>query len=351
MPGRPPAVARVLTQATATMRAHRMVEPGELVLVAVSGGPDSVCLLYTLHGLRRLFRMKIAVFHFDHRLREDSAADAAYVRRLAERLGLPFHLRAAAGAPAKGESVEAWATGQRGNAGNDVRREIGAEHTAEGHTLDDQAETVLLNLVRGTGIEGLAGIDPGGARQGRLIQPLLEVTRADVEAFCRSLHLRPRRDPMNEDRRYLRAAVRHDVLPMLERATGRGVREPIARTADTIRRDRDELRERTVQLYQQLVDEPAGAVRFDAAGLTALSEPVAARLIRFAAYQVLSIDAPAPWTKAGIDAILDLAGGRPGRRRDLSDGRVALRDRTHVVVTRAERDDQAHDQADNQADK
>jgi tRNA(Ile)-lysidine synthase len=347
MPRRPPAVARVLTQATATMRAHRMVEPGELVLVAVSGGPDSVCLLYTLHGLRRLFRMKLAVFHFDHRLREDSAADAAYVRRLAERLSVPFHLRVAAGAPSKGESVEAWATGNRSNAGNDVRREIGAPAIAEGHTLDDQAETVLLNLVRGTGIEGLAGIEPGGPLD-RVIQPLLEVTRADVEAFCRALHLRPRRDPMNEDRRYLRAAVRHDVLPMLERATGRGVREPIVRTADTIRRDRDELRERTVQLHKQLVDERDGAVRFDAAGLTALSEPVAARLIRFAAYQVLSIDAPAPWTKAGIEAILDLAGGRPGRRRDLSDGRVALRDRTHVVVTRTVHDSHPYGQGTDQ---
>jgi tRNA(Ile)-lysidine synthase len=317
------------------MRAHEMVAPGDLVLVAVSGGPDSTCLLYTLHALRRLFRMRVQVFHFDHRLRDESAADAAYVRRIADRLGLPLHVRAAEGSPAKGESVEAWATGQRGNAGNDVRREIGAERIAEGHTLDDQAETVLLNLVRGTGIEGLSGIEPGGPHE-RRIQPLLEVTHDDVEAFCRAMHLRPRRDPMNEDRRYLRAALRHDVVPMLERATGRGVTLPIARTADTIRRDRDELRQRTVQLYQELVDEPDGAVRFDAAGLSALPEPVAARLIRFAAYQLLSIDAPAPWTKSGIEAVLDLARGRPGRRRDLSDGRVARRDRTHVVVARAE---------------
>src|SRR5437868_7552357 len=99
MPRRPPAVARVLTQATATMRAHEMVAPGDLVLVAVSGGPDSVCALYTLHALRRLFRMRLAVFHLDHRLREDSAADAAYVRRLADRLGLDVHVRSAEGAP------------------------------------------------------------------------------------------------------------------------------------------------------------------------------------------------------------------------------------------------------------
>jgi tRNA(Ile)-lysidine synthase len=334
MPRRPPAVARVLTQATATMRAHRMVEPGELVLVAVSGGPDSVCLLYTLHGLRRLFRVKLAVFHFDHRLREDSAADAAYVRRLAERLGVPFHLRAAEGAPAKGASVEAWATDKRGNAGNDVRREIGASAIAEGHTLDDQAETVLLNLVRGTGIEGLAGIDPGGPGTG-VIQPLLEVTRAQVEAFCSALHLRPRLDPMNEDPRYLRAAIRHDVLPMLEDATGRGVKASIARTADTIRRDRDELVQRTVPLYEEIAEESGDEVRFDAARLLAVPDPVARRVIRFGAYRVLSVDVSAPWTKDGIEAVLDLARGRPGRRRDLADGRIARRDGNAVVVTRA----------------
>src|SRR5436305_722245 len=275
MPRRPPAVARVITQATATIRAHEMVAPGDLVLVAVSGGPDSVCLLRTLVQLRRLFRMRLEVFHFDPRLREDSAADAAYVRRIADRLGVVLHVRTPEGSPAKGESVEAWATGQRGNAANDIRREIGAAHTAEGHTLDDQAETVLLNLVRGTGIEGLSGIEPGGPNE-RWIQPLLEVAHTDVEAFCRALHLRPHRDPMNEDRRYLRAAIRHDVVPMLERATGRGVTVPIVRTADTIRRDRDELRQRTFELYTEIVQERADDIRFGAAGLAALSEPVAA---------------------------------------------------------------------------
>src|SRR5262249_34008875 len=113
-----------------------------------------------------------------------------------------------------------------------------------------------------------------------------------------------------------------------------------ATPADTIRRDRDELWERTFLLYKDLVDEPDGEVRFDAKGLAALPEPVAARLIRFAAYQVLSIDAPAPWTKAGIEAVLDLARGRPRRRRDRPAGGVARRERTHVVVTHAEHDDQ-----------
>ena len=91
MPRRPPAVARVLERVTKTAREHEKFEPGDLVLVSCSGGPDSVCLLYSLWHLRRLFRIRLAVFHFDHRLRPDSAKDAAYVRTLAGRLSDTMH--------------------------------------------------------------------------------------------------------------------------------------------------------------------------------------------------------------------------------------------------------------------
>src|SRR5256885_1355169 len=123
---RPPAVARVLERVTATIREHDMFASGDRVLVAVSGGPDSTCLLYSLHLLRRLFRIELEVFHFDHRLRPDSGKDAAYVKRTAEKLRLPFHLRAADSKPAKGESVEAWARLHRLNAAFAVRDEIRA---------------------------------------------------------------------------------------------------------------------------------------------------------------------------------------------------------------------------------
>jgi tRNA(Ile)-lysidine synthase len=223
----------------------------------------------------------------------------------------------------------------RTNAAADVRRAIGADVIAEGHTLDDQAETVLLNLIRGTGLEGVAGIDPGG-RGSALAQPLLEVTRDEVEAFCCALHLRPRHDPMNEDRRYLRAAIRHEVLPLLEQATGRGVKRSIARTAATLRGDLDDLVASAERAYLRVVEEPQpGVLRLDAAGLRELPPSLAARVIRMAAYRVLPTDATAPWSKSAIGSVLDLAGGRPGRRRDLPDGAAARRDRTHVIVERA----------------
>jgi tRNA(Ile)-lysidine synthase len=336
MPRRPPAVARVLERVTKTAREHEMFEPGDLVLVSCSGGPDSVCLLYSLWRLRRLFKIRLAVFHFDHKLRPDSAKDAAYVRRLAERLKLPFHLREASDQPRKGKSVEAWARIARLTASNDVRREIGAAAFAEGHTLDDQAETVLLNLLRGTGLEGLTGIDPGHGARTRWVQPLIDVERQHVEAFCRALHLRPRRDPMNEDRRFLRAAIRHDVLPNIERATGRQVTASIARTADVLRDHRDELYRGTHEAFREVVDgERADDVRIHVAKLRELPRPVASRVIRLAAYNAMSTDWAAPWSKDAIEAVLDLAEGRPGRERDLSGGLKAVREREYVRVSRA----------------
>jgi tRNA(Ile)-lysidine synthase len=285
-----------------------MVTSGETVLVAVSGGPDSLCVLYSLLHLRRLFRIRAEVFHFDHRLRVDSRRDADYVRRVCGRLDVPCHVRVADGRPARGDSVEAWAT-----------------------------ETVLLNLIRGTGIEGVAGIDPnwGPAVGARTIQPLLAVSRQEVELFCRALHLRPRQDPMNEDRRFLRAAIRHEVLPALERATGRGVRGSIARTADTLRGDRDELYAATVGAYEEAVAEEGGdALRFDAIALRSLPPSLAARVVRMALYRSMAAEWAGPWPKAGLDAIVGLARGRPGRRCDLPDGWVAARDRAFVVVER-----------------
>ena len=336
MPRRPPAVARVLERVTRTAREHEMFQPGDLVLVSCSGGPDSVCLLYSLWHLRRLFKIRLEVFHYDHALRPGSDKDAAYVRTLAQRLELPFHLRRADDGPRKGQSVEAWARIARVTAANDVRRETGAASFAEGHTLDDQAETVLLNLVRGSGLEGLTGIDPGHGVRTKWLQPLIGIERSEVEAFCAALHLRPRRDPMNEDRRYLRAAIRHEVMPTLERATGRTVKGSIVRTSALLRRDLDELRAATHRGYLDVVEGDRGRdVRIHVGKLRELPDPVASRVIRLAAYNVFSTDWAAPWSKDAIEAIVDLAQGRPGRERDLSGGLKAVREKEYVRVSRA----------------
>lgn len=326
MQRRPPAVARVIERVTHTARAHDLFAPGQLVLVWVSGGADSVCLLEVLGRMRRLFRIRLAVFHLDHGLRAGSAADAAYVRRRAEAHGLECHVASPLGPPPKGASVEHWARDERRRAAREVAQRIGADRQALGHTMDDRAETVLLALVRGWGLDGLTGIEPIA---GDLVRPLLDVRRADTEAVCRSLRLRPRIDVTNADTTFLRNALRHEALPALARATDRDVVPTIARTAELLRSDAHLLDELAASLAEAVVTPTDTGVRLDAGELGDLAVPMASRVVRRAL-----ADADCTWTEKAIEGILDLAGGRPGRRIALPDGAGARRDRTHVVVER-----------------
>jgi len=302
-----------------------MFAPGQLVMAMVSGGPDSICLLHSLHLLRRLLKIRLAVVHVDHRLRPGSGKDAAYVRRTAERLRVPFVLRTAAGEPQHGVSVEAWARTVRYAAAHDAAHEAGAERLATGHTLDDQAETVLIRLVRGAGAWGLAGIPPAS---GMRVRPLIDVRRSEVEAFCRALGLRPRRDPTNADTRFLRNAIRLEALPALERATGRDVKGPIARSANLLRRSLEEFGPGWTP------DESSGvARRTDDGFLLYLNRfPDEAFQRRFVAHVLDELDAPV--TEAAIAAVVDLSNGRTGRRRDLGGGLIAVREREYIRVAR-----------------
>jgi tRNA(Ile)-lysidine synthase len=332
---RPPAVARVLERVTATAREHEMFLPGQVVLVAVSGGPDSVCLLESLVRLRRLLKIHLEVFHFDHRLRRDSSLDARYVGRLATRHKLAFHLRVASSSPAKGESVEAWGREQRLFAIAEVVRETGDARIAIGHTMDDQAETVLIGLVTGSGIRGLGGIAPV---TGTWVNPLIDVSRDEVEAFCRALHLRPRSDPTNADPRFLRNAIRLRGLPALERATGRSLREPLVRTAAGLREDADELMRQAAAVAGDVVEKTPEGADLLAVRLLDMPRAIAGRVVANAVY-----GCGVPCARSDVVAVLDLAAGRPGRRRDLSSGLKARRGREYVHMSRPSPNDDGNE--------
>jgi tRNA(Ile)-lysidine synthase len=320
-------VARVLERVTATAREHDMFSPGDRVLVAVSGGPDSTCLLYSLWMLSRLFKVQLEVFHFDHKLRTDSAKDAAYVKRTAAKLKLPLHLCEAHTRPKKGESIEAWAHGERLKTAIGVSLDVGAGRIALAHTLDDQAETVLIALLRGGGLEAVSGIDPA---QGRLVRPLIRIRRTEVEAFCRALGVRPRVDPTNRDTRLLRNAVRRRVIPAMEKATARDVKGPIARSADLLRSDLDQIRPRELEWsFAKAVD---GGIVLDVRELGSMPRETAAFAVKVALQEELS----APPGKGHVDAVLDLAKGRPGRRVSLPGGFTAVREREYIRISSPE---------------
>jgi tRNA(Ile)-lysidine synthase len=336
----PPAVARVLERVRGSARKHHLFEPNSLVVVACSGGPDSICVLHTMVRLRRLFRVRLAVFHFDHRLRPGSADDARYVRRQAGRLGLPFVLHEAVDRPVPGQSVEAWARLARYGALTQAAADLGAHRAVLGHTLDDQAETVLLGLVRGGGLEVLAGmaplakVPPLGLAVAR---PLLETTRDEVEAFCRALRLRPHQDPTNRDPRYMRNRLRRQVLPYMEAKLDRNLRATLARTAEHVRGDADFLEGLASDAARSVTAADEDEVRLDARALAALPPPVGARVVRQAlrlAGAVAGEWGPDPGG-AHVRGVLDLAAGRPGRRLDVPGGLLVSRTKEYVRIARA----------------
>jgi tRNA(Ile)-lysidine synthase len=324
---RPPAVARVLERVTATIREHDLVHPGQGVLAAVSGGPDSMCLLDSLVRLRRLLKIRVDVVHVDHALREGSRADAAYVRRACSRLRVPFHLRTVTVGPPAGGSLEAWARGERLQAFAAVARDADLPRIATGHTRDDLAETVLLRVLTGSGTTGVAAIR---YHQGPMIRPLLDVGRDEVETYCRALGLRPRIDPTNADPSYaLRNALRLRGIPALEQALGRGVREPLARSARLLSDDDAELEGQMWTMWDAVVDEIEEGIALGAVALLDLPRAVSSRLVSRAIVRCRTTP-----SRADVDAVLDLASGRPGRTRDLSHGLKARRDREYVRLLR-----------------
>jgi len=211
------------------------LEQGDLVLAACSGGADSLALAAALAFVAPRAGLRGGGVTVDHGLQPGSGERAADVAGLLRSLGLdPVRSVAVTVAPARAAAgPEAAARAARYRALDEVASESGAA-VLLGHTLDDQAETVLLGLARGSGGRSLAGMP---ARKGPYRRPLLAVRRAATSAACAELGLEPWQDPHNGDFRYTRARVRHQAMPALEAALGPGVAESLARTASQLRAD------------------------------------------------------------------------------------------------------------------
>jgi tRNA(Ile)-lysidine synthase len=211
----------------------------ETVVAAVSGGPDSVALLAALCRLAGELDLKIIAAHFNHGLRgKESDADENFCRTLAGEMGVTFVSGRMKTAKAeKGISPEDFYRRKRYIFLERVARRHAAQKIALGHTLNDQAETVLINLLRGAGREGLRGILP--MREGKYIRPLLEVSRREVEAFLKQNGLTFRRDSSNKNRRYLRNRIRLDLIPYLKRKYNPNIEKNLARMAEILQKEDD----------------------------------------------------------------------------------------------------------------
>lgn len=261
----------VLAEIRGAIRRHNLIPPGETVVVGVSGGPDSLCLLHALLALRAEFDFDLHAAHLNHRLRgPESDTDAEFVGSIAARWGVPCTVDArdvAALARAEKLSLEEAARHARYAFLAEVAGWIGGHTIAVAHNADDQAETVLMHFLRGSGASGLRGMSPISnlleASTIKLIRPMLNVPRAEVENYCRAHDLQPRIDRSNADTTLYRNRLRHELLPLLE-TYNPNVREVLRRTASVLAAEVDALHEATASAWRaSIVSAADGALVFD----------------------------------------------------------------------------------------
>ncbi|MBI4515677.1 MAG: tRNA lysidine(34) synthetase TilS [Deltaproteobacteria bacterium] len=297
-----------------TLERHAMVQSGDHVLVALSGGADSVATLAALVRLAPRLGLTVSAAHVHHGLRGAEAdRDAEMAAVVAARLGAPFRAVRLPAALARGGNLEERAREARYGALAAVAAEVGATKIATGHTRDDQAETVLMRIVRGCGPAGLAGILPLW-RNGQVIRPLLECTRSEVEAFVAALQLPYCHDSSNQSRRFLRNRVRHELLPLLRQLNPR-IDRALADLAALSRQ----------------ASPPAAASPQEwlaVADLNALDPERRGQLVRH--WLITLRGHQRGLTKQHVTAVLDLLGeGRPNRRAEIP-GATVLREYTRL---------------------
>lgn len=326
----------LLDKVRQTVEEHRLFERGDKVVVAVSGGPDSTALLLTLAALSPEYDLDLIVAHLNHMFRgEEAEADARWVEDLACRLNLPF-VREDADVPAlirsTGMTVEQAGRVARYRFYERVAHAVGATRVAVGQTLDDQAETVLIHLLRGAGLTGIAGIRP--KRQvpyGYVVRPLLNVTRAETEACCAAAGLTPRRDPYNEDLAYLRNRIRHRLLPWLADNINPRIKELLAQAAAIWQEEDNYLADCARTAYREVAREEEGALALARERLAALPLALQRRVVRLA-YATLSGEDTRDLAFEHTRALLELAAGG-GQALDLPHGVRAERVGTDLVLS------------------
>jgi tRNA(Ile)-lysidine synthetase-like protein len=287
-------------------RDRGLLNPGDTIVVGVSGGPDSLCLLDILARLAPFQRLTLHVAHLNHGLRPEAAAEADFVREQSEKRGLAFHLESAdtrSWAADHKQSVEEAARNLRYLFLAAMARRVGAGRVAVAHTQDDQAETVLMHFLRGSGLAGLAGMEakrvlplvgqpPEAAEEQPaptyLVRPLLDVTRAEVMAYCAEAGLDPRFDPSNLDPAYYRNRLRHVLLPELETYNPK-IWAVLARSAQVLRGDFEWHSQAVEALWHAtaLTTQDTGRMAFDRVRWLQLTDAQQRALLRKAAGQLL----------------------------------------------------------------
>jgi len=308
------------------IRRHRMFSATDKILAACSGGPDSTALVDILRRLN----VELGVIYVDHRQHKNCVQAAAAVRRRCQRWKLPFHTVGLEVAPGSSEDI---LRGERYRAFAEVASHHGYRRVATGHTQSDQVETVLMRILRSTGVSGLGGIP---AVRDIFIRPLLECSRKEILAYLRSRRLRWHRDPTNRSQTFLRNRIRHKILPLLRSQVNPSVDRALLRLSSAAARDDDFIA--SMQKTPRPKVTPNGTARLPLIIFDDLHDALAARVI---VEMLRSISSPgANLEKDHLDRVLTMIRRRRRGgdwRLDLPGGLTAGREGSSIYIRREDK--------------
>ncbi|GFZ34187.1 tRNA(Ile)-lysidine synthase [Clostridium zeae] len=314
------------------IREHHMIKKGDKVLVALSGGPDSVCLLHVLYMMRHELGISLGAAHINHLLRgDDSFEDESYVEKMCDNLGIPcFIKRVDVEIMAKDKSISSEMAGREARYGffSEVIKEKGFNKVAIAHNANDQAETILMRVMRGTGIDGLVGIKP--VRDEIYIRPILCVTREEIEDYCESNNLNPRIDRTNLESIYSRNKVRLEMIPFIKNNFNKDIVESLNRLASLANIDSEYIDKSSEDMYFKFCKEKVGTIIINKEAFY-IHEALLTRLIRKSIFYVSG--ATYNFEMKHIYDIILLQKGKTGKNINLPNNIVAENSYGDIIIS------------------
>ncbi|TCO71354.1 tRNA lysidine(34) synthetase TilS [Marinisporobacter balticus] len=322
-----------------TIEKNRMIEKGEGIVIGVSGGPDSISLLHLLWRIKETYRVNLYVVHLNHQFRgKEADSDADYVKIFCEKLGIKsfiFSKNVLKYSKEKAITFEEAGREIRYHLFDQVMKETKSKKIAVAQNMDDQAETVLMRLMRGAGLEGLGAIDY--VRDEKIIRPLLNISRQEIEAYCEENSLYPRTDKTNLEAVYTRNRIRLELIPYIEKHFNVNIKETLARTANLLKEDKDFINLAVKQEYESIAKKTISEIRMDKGEFLKKHRAIQKRILREAILE-LSGDLKNVQNKHIEGLIKLIQNGHVGASLDLPKGLVAIRAYTNFCISKRKRE-------------
>ena len=272
----------VFEKVLSTINKHNLIESGDKIVIGISGGPDSVCLLHILSRLKEKLNIELYAAHLNHQIRGiEAQKDALYVSEICDEMGITYFLKSI-DVPKyckdNSLSIEEGARKLRYEMFDEIKKRTKSNKIAIGHNLNDQAETVLMRIMRGTGLQGLRGIEY--ARENGVIRPLLDIERKDIEEYCKVHNLNPRIDESNLENIYTRNKIRLELIPYMTDNFNTNLIESIVRMSNSLRSDSDYIEAEAESKFKDICKVTSDTVDIKINGFSKLHNAIKVRVLR-----------------------------------------------------------------------